>query len=165
VAAEHGDLLRNDAWVVALVEAGGKQPMPEEGHLLLQRALGVDQAVGPAGLRAVKLKRLLGIEVIALQNIFLDRRRRFGVQQFLNGGLIAFRYGLFQLIARGTEARAPKQVRHQLQIGKWHFSSSSDWGLPMGLCQTKAMGQLLGVHSQVPLKRSREEGVRPESIP
>jgi hypothetical protein len=56
VTTEHPDLLRDDAWVVTLVEARGKQPMPEEGHLLLKRPLSIDQAVNPTGLCAVELE-------------------------------------------------------------------------------------------------------------
>ena len=125
MAAEHVDLLGNDPRIITLIKTRGKQPMPEEGHFLLQRALRGGHAIHPANLCPIELKRLLGIDVIPLQEIFLDLWSGLGMEQRLDGGLIASRQRRFQFVAWGTKAGATEQVGHKLQISERHISSLS----------------------------------------
>src|SRR5438445_3946561 len=125
MAAEHVDLLGDDTRIITFVKPRGKQPMPEERHLLLEGALGGGHAIHPANLCAIELKRLLGIDVIPLQEIFLDLWSGLGMEQRLDCGLIASRHRRFQLIAWSTKACPTEQVGHKLQISERHISSLS----------------------------------------
>src|SRR5215510_12915141 len=99
--------------------------MPEERHLLLQRALRSGHAIHPANLCPIELERLLGIDVIPLQEIFLDLWSGLGMEQGLDRGLIAVRHRCFQFIAWSSKACPTEQVSHKLQISERHISSLS----------------------------------------
>src|SRR5215510_8854247 len=104
MATKHIDLLGDHAWIIALVKTRGKQPVPEERHLFFQRALGGDHAIHPANLCPIELKRLLGIDVVALQEIFLNCRSGLGMEQSLDCGLIALCDGCLQFVAWSAKA-------------------------------------------------------------
>jgi hypothetical protein len=120
VATEHVNLLGDHAWIITLVKPRRKEPVPEERHLLLERTLGVEQAVDPDGLRPVELKRIFRLNVVPLQDIGLDVRERFRVKQALDGGLVAILYSSLEDVARRPKTCPTKQVRHALQLSKRH---------------------------------------------
>src|SRR5947207_3220480 len=104
MATKHVDLLGDHARIITLIKTRGKQPMPEERHLFFQWALGSHHAIHPANLGPIELKRLLRIDVVALQEVFLNRRSGLRVEQLLDCGLIALRDRRLQFVAWSAKA-------------------------------------------------------------
>ena len=87
--------------------------VPEESHLLFQRALGVHQMIHPIDVAHRGLPaRQQCCRLITHQRILIDRRLRLGVQQFLDRGLIAFGYACLKFVTAGSETGTPHQMRH-----------------------------------------------------
>ena len=95
--AEQLDLFQQLVVVVDLGIAGGEHMVPEQRHLLLQRALGVHQIVHVVDvahrrLAAGQQRRRL----MAQQHIRIDRRLGLGVQQFLDRRLVPLGHARFE---------------------------------------------------------------------
>ena len=110
--AEHVELELNLAAVLALGVAGAEDAMPEQGHLLLQRALGVDHPVGEIRLVNFQGVHFLPVDEVPLQDVHFQVRLGNRVEQFFDGGFIACGGALFQLGVRGAETGPTHQVRH-----------------------------------------------------
>ena len=103
---EHVQLLLYLAAVLALGVADAKDAVPEEGHLLLQRALSVDHAVGEISLVDFQGVHLFPVDEIALQDVHLQVRLLHRAEQFVHHGLVALGGVLFQFFVGGAETGA-----------------------------------------------------------
>ena len=117
VAAEQLDLLQQLVVVVDLRVAGGEHAVPEQRHLLFQRALRVHQIVHVVDvahrrLAAGQQRRRL----MTQQRVGIDRRLRLRVQQFLDGRVVALGHARLEFVAAGSEARTPHQMGHQRDV-------------------------------------------------
>ena len=113
VASEHLVLRQKGRSVLALVVCAGEDVVPEEGHLLLQGALGVDHPVDP--LRAIPRE---GVEVhegsvIAAEYIVLDFGEPFGVEEVFNYVLVGALCLSFELFTGCAKSGATEQVSHE----------------------------------------------------
>ena len=112
--AEHVDLRDQVVVVVDLGVADREDAVPEEGHLLFQRPLRVDQVVEPVG-RAGNRDRTAGLERghVAEQLVEVGAGNVRGrVDELLDRLLVALRDEPLQLVARGAKPSAAHQVRH-----------------------------------------------------
>ena len=110
--AEHVQLQLDLPTVLALGVARAEDPVPEKGHLLLQRALGVDHSVGKIRLINFQGVHLFPVDEVPLQDVHFQVGLGNGVEQFLDGGFITFGGALFQLGVSGAETGPTHQVRH-----------------------------------------------------
>ena len=115
--AEHGNLLGQLRRIVHFGVAGGEQLMPEQGHLFLQGPTGVDHPIDPLGLGGDRSQGTLEVGKVADQVILVDARLRPRIQQFLDGGGIAFGGPFLQFGPGRAKAGPPHQVRHQSNVG------------------------------------------------
>ena len=111
------DLLQQLVVIVDLGIAGGEHMVPEQGGLLFEGPLGVDQVVHPIEvahrrLSAGQQRRRL----IAQQRIGIDRWLRLGVEQFLHRRLVALGRARLDFVAVCAKAGPPHQVRHQSDV-------------------------------------------------
>ena len=120
VLAEHVYLVDNDVVVVDLGLAGGEEVVPEEDHLLFEGPTGVDESVEPGsaahawgGDGAVET----GVIAQELEPVGLIA---IGVHQLVDGGIVAFGYAPFQLLAAGAETGSAHKVSHQGYIVTSH---------------------------------------------
>ena len=84
--------------------------MPEKGHLLFQRALGVDHAVYPA-----RVPRLYGIGVVQLEpvagnDVVRHLREALRVEQILDDLLVTLGGARFEFVAVRAESGASHQM-------------------------------------------------------
>ena len=111
---EHGHHAGDFVVVVNLGDAGGKDLVPEEGHLLFQWPLGVDHEPEPfGGAHAGQGAGFPGPGVVADQFVTVQCGLRFGVEQFFHRGLVAASGPLLQLLPGGAETGPAHQVGHQ----------------------------------------------------
>ena len=132
--AEQGHHAGDFVVVVNLGNAGGEDLVPEKGHLLFQRAFGVDHEVQPFrrthALDGAGTPRpgLIPDELVAV-----DSRLAFRIEQLLNGSLVPFGDPFLQLITGSPKAGAAHQVGHQGNVLRCHHFASckkcSEFGL------------------------------------
>ena len=101
---------------VHLGVTGGKDVVPEQGHLLFQRTLGRHHAVHPVGLVRGDARPHAVVGNVAVGQVVVEGRLLLGVEQFLHGGLVSLGQSSFQLVAVGAEPGAAHQVGHQGQV-------------------------------------------------
>ena len=126
VFTEDGNLAGHLRWIVHLGVAGGEQLMPEEGHLLFQRPLGVDHPEYPIGLINRRRPGPLITREVTVQQFFIYGRLQLWMQKLLDHGFVAFGDTLLQYFTGITETRASHQVGHQSNIflvGHHHLSA------------------------------------------
>src|SRR5262249_53877991 len=170
VLTEGGDLAHHLERALDLRIAGRKQAMPEEHHLLLQWALRVDHAPDPRRHRYVHLARLVKIRKGAKQQVLLQIRGLFGVEEFFQCGLVSLLQRCLKFIAGCPKASAPEQVPHEFELAELvHFFRTADsHGLAstsetisrvIYTCYGRALGrncQRLG-HDCYPLRGGRQQ--------
>ena len=110
---EHLDLLGNLRGIVHLGVAGGEQLVPEEGHLLFQRPLGVHHPVHPFRLIGGRTQRPFQRGEEAVKQFVVNRRLVFGVEQLFNGGFVSLGGARLQFCVGSAETCPPHQVGHQ----------------------------------------------------
>jgi hypothetical protein len=121
---EHVDLVEEDPGLIELRVARGKEAVPEERNLLLQRACGRDHAIQPGGSCGVKLAELRLVYVVATDDVLRHDLWITGVKQFLEHRLIAFCDSGFEFITRRTKPGAAQQMRHECHVLLMHTSVS-----------------------------------------
>jgi hypothetical protein len=114
LVAEQFDLLQELVIVIDFRITGREHMMPEQRHLLFQRALGVDQVEHPVdvphgGLATGQQSGRL----VAHQRVSVNRGLRLGMQQLFHCRFIPFRHTCFELVAARSEACPPHQVSHE----------------------------------------------------
>ena len=117
VVAEQFDLLQQLVVVVDLRVAGGEHVVPEQRHLLLQRALRVHQVVHVVD---VAHRRLAAGQqrgrLVTQQHIGVHGRLRGILDQFLDGRVVALGHARLELVPGCPEARATHQMGHQTDV-------------------------------------------------
>src|SRR5207248_2439792 len=91
--------------------------MPEEGHFLLQRSLGIHQVIEPIYIphRRLPAGQQRG-RLITKQGVGVDWRLRLGMQQLLDGFFITFCDTRFEFVPSCSEPRPAHQVSHQSYV-------------------------------------------------
>ena len=136
VVAEHVDLIEQGSRLIQLAVAGGKQPVPEQGDLFFQRALGGDHAVQPIGPRAVQLPQFGLIHVVTPDDVVRHHLRVAGIEQFVYRCRVALRGVSLKLVPRGSKAGAAHQVGQKRKILITH--------LPVSFLVQRRIGRLGG---------------------
>ena len=111
--------------VIHLGVAGGKYVMPEQGHLLLERALGVDHVVEPVGRagRRAWAAGLGGGDVPVQQVLVCARRVVGGRNKLLDDTFVPFLGQPLKLVACGSKSGATHKMGCQGYIPCviWHW--------------------------------------------
>jgi hypothetical protein len=117
VVAEEVDLLQDLVVVVDLGVAGREHVVPEQRHLLFQRALRRHQVIHVVDVAhrrhaAGQQRRRL----VPQQGVVIDRRLLLRSQQFLDRRVVAFGRARFEFVAAGAKSGSPHQVGHQCNV-------------------------------------------------
>ena len=99
-----------------LLVAGGEVAVPEQGQLLAERVRPVEDAVEPADLEQIEVRRRPRRLAQAVDRLGLLGRQGGGVEQPLDAGLGAGRQVAEQLRTRRAEAGAAVQVRDLAEV-------------------------------------------------
>jgi hypothetical protein len=110
--AEHIDFHALLPRVLALGVTCAKDAVPEQGHFLLERPFGVDHAENPLFLLSLEGILVQPLAFVAHHNIVIEVRLRFGMQQLLNGCLVAFGGSGFYFRNWGSESSTAHQMSH-----------------------------------------------------
>ena len=114
VLAEHLDVADHRRGVLALGPAGGEDVVPEQRHLLFERALRVDHPPDPA---PVPRRRVVDVgaqvRVVAGKDVLVQVRHPLGVDQLLDHLFVRPRRVRLKLVARCPESGPPQQMGHQ----------------------------------------------------
>ena len=114
--AEHRDLLRKFRRVVHFGVAGGEKLVPKKRHLFLQRPLRVNHPVDPLGLVQRRPQSALVAGDEAVEQFDVHRFLPFGMEQFLDRGLVAAGGAGLQFGVGGAETGAAHQVAQQCDL-------------------------------------------------
>ena len=125
VVAEHLNLLEHLRRVVHLGVARGEDHVPEEGHLLHQRARRGVQVVHEVGRAHSGGRRHLHVREIASQSQLVVLRHAVGVRvhQFFHGGFVTLCGSSFELVVSGSETGAAHEVGHQCNVLVCHSAT------------------------------------------
>ena len=115
VAAEHFQFVVGGGVALELAVGGAEDAVPEQRHFLLELAAGVNHPPGKVFRDAADV--VAPLDKVAFRQIQLQPVVvLFRVQQFLDGGGVAFSGPDFQVVVRGAETGPPHQVGHQGNI-------------------------------------------------
>jgi hypothetical protein len=103
-------------WVAGV--ARREEAMPEEHHLLFQRALRVDHAPPQRRRGNVHLAGLVEIGEGAEEYVFLKVWGLLGVEELFQRSLVTFRQRGLEFVADCPEAGTPEQVTHELDLAE-----------------------------------------------
>src|SRR5262249_50769427 len=140
--ADHVDLQGHRRRVFALMPARRNHAMPEQRHLLLQGALGIDHAIDPTPLPyCERVLHERPQRVIAANDVLLYLGEAFRMQQIFHNSRIALSGVGFEFLPRGAKPSTAHKVGEQRQVIVGHRGllpccSITRWRLQLDRLQT-----------------------------
>src|SRR5262249_33757884 len=101
---------------VDLAVPGAEDHVPEEGHLLLELAGGVDHAVYPLLDVRLNIAVMVVRWLVAQHEVFVEGRLRVRVEQFLHHRVVALRGFGFNVGAPAPKPGAAPEVPHNANL-------------------------------------------------
>ena len=93
-----------------------ENPVPEQGHLFLERVLGLDHAVDPVRIASRAISEVRLVDEIPADEVGWHYVGAGGIQQLIDGGVVPQFHISTKLVSCCAKAGPPHQMGHELQI-------------------------------------------------